>query len=1001
MTSPAATIKALRILPPLAIGRLGSADEPLDNYTIEVDDKATLGFRRIVPAETLLVSPFSGEISATRTAQNITFSEDGKIRPVAPFLEVFAVLGDDSLVPLTKELLADNGLTPAAVQWRARVANRKIYRRTQQSDDIISVETEWFSHHGKQPLLGRCANFISPDKAVDFGHVRYIKPNEKFPGIRLRFTPAKGLIYGADRFEPSDTENLPDFGEENIIPEEQRIYKYNGKKESWYHFQNDDPAAETVPPSLYAITPPAPSWLFNNRAISRGYFDDACDGFVEVSLTIGGTRLLASARICASPPAVVPDSLFVRSLADDLEQVINGPGVAEDEPLEVTRARAEDIVRRAFETVRFMNVAVMNGNNFKGRNALTLDSMPEEEAADTERAIRPVMTPEGVDTLAIMTLHQQVYAALRGGAAPWFVKLLRQPDEVSDFTDRGRRKMPALMCGADNSYLALTYRQIESIRRVAVRRFTPDPPRQDNAPKTLSAKVTPKNLTAQLFYSAAGNPVSSRPETSVGNCCPGLEFDFRAVWRRIFEGITLREYDSLVTEAEIDSRLEPRFQLKHRWLMAIELRAEGEDASPASAPAPGRRLEGADVIRTTNFILGPAASDPDGAIVLTTQDNPFGTAPLEWSNALARLLAGWQGKTVLLYFSDERGPEESPDPEDEDTWLQMPFKVRNFFEEGTAVISAALADAGELTQGLCSPWQNDYRECSCYYWASARPDYVNVEPGPDGLSRGDNWFQKTRTGSYVPDDYADKRLVFYDDLFTNWETYLRFQVGGRDIPDSACEEAMSEAAARDYMSAAAPRARDVQLFTTGGARHLFLADGSRIFEVDDTLFSGLDSAMAQGEQQLLDALLADAGLAATPYIDDVPLEAPTVHALSLAVAQSCNLGCSYCYAQQGEFGGPAKSMPLDTALAAVDMLTGNAPEGAKLNLAFLGGEPLASRDVLRAATRHAVQRAAGARADHQLLHHHQRHADPPRRWRVLRGPSFCRHHQPRWAARGA
>lgn len=168
---------------------------------------------------------------------------------------------------------------------------------------------------------------------------------------------------------------------------------------------------------------------------------------------------------------------------------------------------------------------------------------------------------------------------------------------------------------------------------------------------------------------------------------------------------------------------------------------------------------------------------------------------------------------------------------------------------------------------------------------------------------------------------------------------------------------MSEALARDYMSAAAPRARDVQLFTISGARHLFLADGSRIFEVDDTLFSGLDRAMAQGEQQVLHALLADAGLAATPYIDDVPLEAPTVHALSLAVAQSCNLGCSYCYAQQGEFGGPAKSMPLDTAFAAVDMLTGNAPEGAKLNLAFLGGEPLASRDVLRAATRHAVQRA--------------------------------------------
>ena len=774
MTGPVPAIKALRILPPIAIGRLGSAAEPLDNYRIEVKDEETLGFRRIVPEDTLVVDEAKGEIGETKKPDAIDFTQDGKIRPVAPFLEVFAVTEDDSLVPLTVDVLRDHGLTPDDIRWQVRVANRKIARRTEQEDDVIGVETGWFSHHDRQQLKGTCTNFISKESFVDFGHVRYIKPNEAYPEIRLRFTPAKGLIYSSNVEEKGDTED----GISLDLPKEQKIYD---SKKGWYHFQNDRPERETVPPSLFAITPPAPSWLYNNRAVSRGYFDDACDGFVEVALTIGGRTLQASARICSSPPAVVPDSLFVRSLADDLEQVINGPGVAPDEPLEITKARAEDIVRRAFETVRFMNVAVMNGNNFKGRSALGLDSMPEEEAADTERAIRPVMTPESVDTLAIMTLHQQVYAALRGGAAPWFVKLLRQPDEVSDFTDHGRRKMPALMCGADNSYLALTHRQIETIRRVADRRFTPD--QQDAAPALMSARITPKNLTAQLSYAAKGNPLSSRPETSVGNCCPGLEFDFRAVWRRIFEGITLREYDNLVTEED------GHFDLKHRWLMAIELpKAETHPHPHVTAVAkkddpPPKRFAGADIIRTTNFILGPASSDPTGAIVLTTSDNPYGTAPLEWSNALARLLAGWQGKTVILYFSAEKGADESPNPEDEYGWRPLQFKVRNFFDEGTAVISEALAAPGELTQGLCSPWQNDYRECSCYYWASARPDYVNVEPGPDGLSRGDNWFQKTRTGSYVPDDYADKRLVFYDDLFKDWEKYLRFQVGGRDIPD--------------------------------------------------------------------------------------------------------------------------------------------------------------------------------------------------------------------------
>ena len=120
-------------------------------------------------------------------------------------------------------------------------------------------------------------------------------------------------------------------------------------------------------------------------------------------------------------------------------------------------------------------------------------------------------------------------------------------------------------------------------------------------------------------------------------------------------------------------------------------------------------------------------------------------------------------------------------------WLEQELKIRDFFEDGS-VISEKLAKAGELTQGLCSPWQNDFRECSCYYWASSRPDYVNVTIGPDGTSRGDNWLQKERTGDYLPDDYQDSRLIVYDDLFNEWESILKFQVGGWDYtPDDRPE----------------------------------------------------------------------------------------------------------------------------------------------------------------------------------------------------------------------
>ena len=98
-------------------------------------------------------------------------------------------------------------------------------------------------------------------------------------------------------------------------------------------------------------------------------------------------------------------------------------------------------------------------------------------------------------------------------------------------------------------------------------------------------------------------------------------------------------------------------------------------------------------------------------------------------------------------------------------------------------ISRELLAPGDLTQSLCSPWQNDYRECACYYWAASRPDYVNIEAGPDGLSRGQQWFTKDRSGplEYLPDDREDSRLFSYEDLFGQWQQLLKFEIGGRDV----------------------------------------------------------------------------------------------------------------------------------------------------------------------------------------------------------------------------
>ena len=112
--------------------------------------------------------------------------------------------------------------------------------------------------------------------------------------------------------------------------------------------------------------------------------------------------------------------------------------------------------------------------------------------------------------------------------------------------------------------------------------------------------------------------------------------------------------------------------------------------------------------------------------------------------------------------------------------------VRKMFDGESVAFSEDLLRPGELTQGLCSPWHHDYRECSCYYWPASRPDYVNVEPTPDGLSRGDNWLAKgdPRPGEYILDDRTDTRLVTYNELFENWEKWLHFQIKGRDAERS-------------------------------------------------------------------------------------------------------------------------------------------------------------------------------------------------------------------------
>jgi hypothetical protein len=266
-------------------------------------------------------------------------------------------------------------------------------------------------------------------------------------------------------------------------------------------------------------------------------------------------------------------------------------------------------------------------------------------------------------------------------------------------------------------------------------------------------RIKAKNLTAQLQYRGRGNPPTTHPTSAISNCIPGLEMDFRNVWRRFLEGIELHEGWHMVVAAD---REELQFLTKGWQLISI---FDMQMMAPVSGPL---------------YVGGPDVPLPDAK----DWDNLW---PLEWSNALALVLHQHAGQLVPCKFQNSTQVDQT---------VVIQLRVRPFFESAPAakgesaqqpVIARDLLQPGELSQSLCSPWQNDYRACGCFYWAATRPDFVNVRATVTGTSTGNNWLQRDLTPDTAPLYIAgdDPALLSYDDLYRRWTEMLRFVFGGR------------------------------------------------------------------------------------------------------------------------------------------------------------------------------------------------------------------------------
>ena len=89
-----------------------------------------------------------------------------------------------------------------------------------------------------------------------------------------------------------------------------------------------------------------------------------------------------------------------------------------------------------------------------------------------------------------------------------------------------------------------------------------------------------------------------------------------------------------------------------------------------------------------------------------------------------------------------------------------------------------------------------------------------------------------------------------------------------------------------------------------------------------------------------------------------PEAPPPVGNLVLNVAESCNLGCTYCFADEGDYSTGATMMEVETAKRSLEFLFRESGEAQRLHVTLFGGEPLMNFSVLREAVTYGEELAA-------------------------------------------
>lgn len=250
-----------------------------------------------------------------------------------------------------------------------------------------------------------------------------------------------------------------------------------------------------------------------------------------------------------------------------------------------------------------------------------------------------------------------------------------------------------------------------------------------------AGKIFPRNLTARADHVVRGNPAASRPESGVDNCFPGLEFDQRNLDKAFFPGLTFefQRPDGAALRAVGATGIAAERGLTdadlplHLWAVCGRTTVDQAEADIPTFSC--TNLGGLDVWRVVHdlmpgriaILLGPApgVSSPGAGAV----DGPL---------------------------NDFRRGERSVVQRDPDgTVLAVLVADRARYLDAEGVIDPEVYLPGELTRSLCAPWQYDFRDCGCFYWAAAKPDVVT---SADGQVPYVNFQRADRTGVPPPAD---------------------------------------------------------------------------------------------------------------------------------------------------------------------------------------------------------------------------------------------------------